>query len=188
MVSATNYRFLKGLHGSGPKEKLKAHLNNPQFVEASKKLIAERKKRASLTRKILPSKLLLEGSIVGTLVWGLSLADRTNLKQALLTIGGVAALTGANNVLWATRQNSREIKKATKNISELLSKMASKDVSLAYELAKKEYAYINGEGELVLTNRPRVLGVGRIRISTKEIIDRAIEMNAKKFSNSIKKP
>lgn len=94
-----------------------------------------------------------------------------------LRIGIMAGLAGAFQAALgaggAHLANNRKVREATKNVGKELGERIQKTDELGNDLygflKKFTYVYINKKGEIVGTNRPRIL-VGRMRLESRKII------------------
>ncbi len=68
-------------------------------------------------------------------------------------------------------QESRKVKEATKRVQKVLVDEAQENPDLVKFLKKYKYVIIDRNGNIAGTNMPRLLGIGRIRLSAKKIIE-----------------
>lgn len=62
------------------------------------------------------------------------------------------------------------MREATRLVGSALHEEAKKDSELMKQLASKRFVIVDSKGTLKLTNLPQVMGIGRIRLSTKKIL------------------
>lgn len=79
--------------------------------------------------------------------------------------GTVAAVSTAVHVM-----RGKEVKRATQEIGAALRIAAVRDQKLHAELKAYKYAYVDRKGRIILTNKNRVFGIGRMRLETEKIL------------------
>ncbi|MDD3160284.1 MAG: hypothetical protein PHQ98_04910 [Candidatus ainarchaeum sp.] len=92
-------------------------------------------------------------------------------KIACLTAG--IAIDGIVRFSRTYAQESKKVKEITHQIGKLLAIESEKNEKFKQQISSKKYLFINNSGEIVLTNQPRILGIGRLRLETKKILNRA---------------
>jgi len=70
-------------------------------------------------------------------------------------------------------QGARGVREATRKLMPALANEARKDQGFQTHLYDFRSLYLNRRGQFMFTNRPRVLGIGRYRLSTQEILGKA---------------
>ena len=67
-------------------------------------------------------------------------------------------------------QESKQVRMATDLVGSALGREARKNSQVRDALKSKRYVIVDVKGNIKLTNIPRVMGIGRIRLSTREIL------------------
>ena len=129
-------------------------------------VIDARKERAKFIRKQSTG-----WAKVGGVAFAVSaLATNPSFREGCTTIMHGAGWGTIAGSIDGYNTESKNVRKATKLVGEGLFEEAQKSKILTKELLSKKYVYVDKYGEIILTNRPRVLGIGRIRLDTRKII------------------
>ncbi len=102
-----------------------------------------------------------------------SLSHNTSFALGVTMIGSATALGVAAGPAVERVASNPGIRKATQLVGSSLSSLAKKNAELRAFLNAHRYVYVNGKGQIVGTNMPRLIpGVGRIRLESKKILAR----------------
>ncbi len=108
--------------------------------------------------------------MVGT---GLALAeaamDNSSFRKGAAKVLVMAAV-GAMMGFTATHGGEAMLASATKNVGVALQKELEHSTELRDFLGTHHYVYVDRKGNLVGTNRGRILGIGRIRLESHKIL------------------
>jgi hypothetical protein len=105
--------------------------------------------------------------------WGAIIAGIKNpsFSKGCAIIAGGAATVLAINTLNEYSKGSQKVREATKLMGKGIYQEARRSQLLRDALMSTKYVYVNKDGKVVFTNRPRILGIGRIRLETKKILN-----------------
>ena len=108
---------------------------------------------------------LIWGGYVSLLNW-LILPEHERKNKGYAILAGM--ILGPANTYFFSGQRVRI---ATKIVGNALAKEAKEDKVFGNWLKKYKYVIIDSRGNITGTNLPRILGIGRIRLSTKKILE-----------------
>lgn len=109
----------------------------------------------------------LSGATIGYLS---SMVANPSFRAGVAIIGANALAFGGTKAGIKFFQESKQVKKATTLVGRALEREARKNQQIRNALESKRFVIVDGKGNIKLTNIPRIAGIGRIRLSTREIL------------------
>lgn len=163
------------------RERFSGEVSNKASIAAAE-VLRSRSRRANLRSGIASVTTLAAGAIPAVKAISSSSLSHGALKAIALVVASAAA-GGAVGALGGHAARSRAVRTATFNLKKILHdecksydrKDPFSNPLIAF-LYRYKYAYVDKHGHLTGTNVPRIMGIGRMRIATSDVLPYVLVM------------
>lgn len=140
--------------------------NSPDVQRMTQVILHNREIRANEAKNELKV-IGLSGAGIGALS---SMVINPSFREGVAIIGANALAFGGTKSAIKFFQHSKQVQRATELVGRALGREAKTNPQVRTALESKRFVIIDGKGIIKLTNVPRVAGIGRIRLTTSEIL------------------